>query len=265
MSKNKGKLPRANKDLGQHFLRDQNVIFDICDDFKDDAEAIIEIGPGPGILTQHLAQHSQPFQVIEKDQRFPEYLKKFIGEDQINLTDALDVDYCEFFKEKEFDQKKIWLVSNLPYNVGSPLLVKFLQVSDIKYMTLMFQKEVAEKVYKTMGSLMSLSANYFDVKLLCKVPPGAFQPPPKVESAVVTMVRKENPVVPLEEFRDYEKFLRKLYQFKRKQVGKVLKTSFDTEKIEAALEEAGLKRTDRAETFNLEEVQLLYKLLEKRD
>jgi 16S rRNA (adenine1518-N6/adenine1519-N6)-dimethyltransferase len=263
MSKNK--LPRANKDLGQHFLRDQNVIFNICDDFKDEAEAILEIGPGPGILTQHLAQHPQPFHVIEKDKRFPEYLKKFIKEEQINLTDALDVNYQEFLKEKEIDDKKVWLVSNLPYNVGSPLLVKFLQVPEIKYMTLMFQKEVAEKVYKTMSSLMSLSTNYFDVKLLCKVPAGAFQPPPKVESAVITMVRKENPVVPLEDFLKYEKFLRKIYQFKRKQVGKVLKSSFEIEAIESALEQAGAKRTDRAETFNLEQIQLLYKLLEKRD
>ncbi len=263
MSKNK--LPRANKDLGQHFLRDQNVIFKICDDFKDDADAILEIGPGPGILTQHLAQHPQDFHVIEKDRRFPALLEKFIKPEQINLTDALDVDYHEFLKEKEIDQKKVWLVSNLPYNVGSPLLVKFLQIQDIQYMTLMFQKEVAEKVYKIMGSLMALSTNYFEIKLLCKVPAGAFQPPPKVESAVITMVRRENPVVPLVEFRKYEKFLRKLYQFKRKQVGKVLKTSFQMEEIEAALEKVGLKRTDRAETFNLEEVQLLYKLLEKKD
>ena len=255
-------LPWANKNLGQHFLRDAKVIESICNDFAEEAEAILEIGPGPGILTEHLAKHPLPFQVIEKDRRFPEYLSQFISEDQINIQDAMKVYFEQFFEEKKFSGKKVWLVSNLPYNVGTPLLVSFLQAPTIKYMTLMFQKEVANKVYTTKSSLMCLCQTFFEAKLHCNVPPGAFQPPPKVDSAVVSLVRRENPAVPLEEFRKYEKFLRKLYQMKRKQVGKVLKPYYEQEFLESCLAKADAKRTDRAEIFNLEQVQLLYKLLE---
>lgn len=258
------KLPWANKNLGQHFLTDNKIIEAICKDFAEEAEAILEIGPGPGILTEHLAKHPLPFQVIEKDRRFPEYLTQFISEDQINIEDAMKVYLEKFFEEKDFLGKKVWLVSNLPYNVGTPLLVSFLQAPTVKYMTLMFQKEVALKVYKTTSSLLCLCQTYFESDLLCNVPPEAFQPPPRVDSAVVRLVRRENPAIPLEDFRKFEKFLRKLYQMKRKQVGKVLKPYYDQEFLLSCLEKAGAKRTDRAEIFNLEQVQLLYKLLEEQ-
>ena len=78
-------LPTADKSLGQHFLRDQKVINQITDDFVNEAEALIEIGPGPGILTKFLAQHKIPYHVIEKDPRFPELLKEFIPEENIHL------------------------------------------------------------------------------------------------------------------------------------------------------------------------------------
>ena len=261
-------LPKANKDLGQHFLRDQNIIKKITEDFKDRAEAIVEVGPGPGILTEHLARHQLPFQVIEKDERFPEYLRKYIGDEQITLQDGLTIDFGQWIAEKNLPGEKIWMVSNLPYNVGTPLFVNFLQVPQIEFMTLMFQKEVADKVIafttrkgKEMGSLMALAQNYFDVKLLCKVPPGAFSPPPKVDSAVISLVRKKVPAIPLERFSEYEKFLREMFQFKRKQIGKIMKAHTPVEKLMPAFEKAGIKPTDRAETFNLEQIQLLFKEL----
>jgi 16S rRNA (adenine1518-N6/adenine1519-N6)-dimethyltransferase len=262
------RLPKADKKLGQHFLISGEVINSITENFKDQAEAMVEVGPGPGILTEYLAKHDLPFHVIEKDKRFPELLSKFIKEDQITSDDALDIDLNAFFKEKEVSGKKIWLVSNLPYNVGSLLLINFIQASDIKYMTLMFQKEVADKVVnfvgkkkKSMGSLLCLSQTYFDVEVLCQAPPSAFEPPPKVDSTVISFVRKENPVIPLEEFLKFESFLRKLFKFKRKQVGGVLKSFYPAEKMESAFAEVGVKRTDRAEIFELETIQKLYEIL----
>lgn len=264
-------LPKADKSLGQHFLRDQNVIRNICHDFKTSnmkPEAILEIGPGPGILTEFLAERSKeenlPFYVIEKDTRFPEYLKQFISDDQITITDALEVNLSEFFKEKKIADKNVWLVSNLPYNVGSPLLINFLQAPEIKLMTLMFQKEVADKVHpfatkkNFMGSLHALSAVYFDMDLLCKVPPGAFNPPPKVDSAVLTMKRKEVPLIPLSEFRKFESFLRKVFSNKRKQLGGLLKAYYPIDKIEQLFNENNIALTVRAEALSLEEILALY-------
>jgi 16S rRNA (adenine1518-N6/adenine1519-N6)-dimethyltransferase len=260
------KLPWANKDLGQHFLKDTKIITAITDDFKDEAKNIIEIGPGPGILTEHLANHELPFHVIEKDDRMIEYLQDIVKEGNINFTDALQVNYSEFIKERGLDEN-LWLVSNLPYNVSTPLLLMFLQTPEIKYMTLMFQKEVADKVFpfatkkNFMGSLMSLSLTYFEADLLCKAPPGAFIPPPKVDSAVITFKRRENPVIPLSEFKKFEKFLRALFQFKRKQIGKGLKAYASKEKLEVALAEIGHPITVRAEALQLEDIQKLYTLL----
>jgi 16S rRNA (adenine1518-N6/adenine1519-N6)-dimethyltransferase len=266
-------LPTADKSLGQHFLKDQNVIKRITSDFDGIIEAAVEIGPGPGILTESLAERATkdnlPFFVIEKDERFPEYLRQFITNDQITLTDALAVNLQDFFAEKGILGKKIWLVSNLPYNISTPLLVNFLQAPDIRFMTLMFQKEVADKVFpfattrNFMGSLHALSMAFFDCELLLKVPPGAFNPPPKVDSAVLTMKRKENPLVPLSEFNQYEKFLRKLFAQKRKQLGGLLKSSFDQALIAKSFEELSIPLTIRAEALTLDQVIDLYRKLKK--
>ena len=261
-------LPLANKSLGQHFLKDQTVIKKITSDFSGCAEAIVEIGPGPGILTESLAlrakEENLPFFVIEKDDRFPEYLRQFIDDAQITMTDALAVNLSAFFAEKKIADKKIWLVSNLPYNISTPLLINFLKAPEIKFMTLMFQKEVADKVFpfsttkNFMGSLHALSLCYFDCELLLKVPPGAFSPPPKVDSAVLTMKRKETPLVPLEEFAVFEKFLRLLFAQKRKQLGGLLKSSFPLEIIESSFSALSIPLTIRAEALTLEQVIALY-------
>lgn len=258
-------LPSADKSLGQHFLRDQAVIDKITEDFKGQADALLEIGPGPGILTKFLAKQKLPFHVIEKDTRFPELLKAFIPEENIHLLDALKCDYQSFFDEREWSDKKVWLVSNLPYNVGSPIFVKAMQVNTIKMMTLMFQREVADKIIaidtrkgKSMNSLMALSQTYFNVSLLCKVPPGAFSPPPKVESAVVSLERIEAPVIPLADFRRLESFLRGIFQFKRKQLGKVLSGVTSKEIAAQTLEKLGLERNIRAESLELEVLQNIY-------
>ena len=204
-------LPRANKNLGQHFLKDQSVINKICNDFSDEAQLIYEVGPGPGILTKHLTNHELPFEVFEKDDRFPELLADWVKPEDIHLCDATTIDFQKHQDESIHKGKKTWLVSNLPYNVGVPLLMNFIRSPNIKYMTLMLQKEVGLKIrpdtnkkkFKDMSSLMALTQNYFDVKTLCLVPPGAFIPPPKVDSIVISLKRLESPVIALEQIDSY--------------------------------------------------------------
>jgi 16S rRNA (adenine1518-N6/adenine1519-N6)-dimethyltransferase len=262
-------LPSPDKSLGQHFLREPNIIHEICSNFKDQAEAILEIGPGPGILTEHLAHHQVPFLVIEKDERFPPYLEQFISPAQITIADALKVNLSQFLLEKNLLNKKTWLVSNLPYNVGSPLLINFLQTPELKFMTLMFQKEVADKVFpfattkNFMNSLLVLSQSYFECELLCKVPPGAFSPPPKVESAVLSMIRREVPLVPLSEFKTLEIFLRLVFAHKRKQLGGILKSAYELKKIETIFQEENILLTVRAEALSLDQILALYRKFKK--
>ncbi len=256
-------LPRADKRLGQHFLRDAHIIEMITSDHQDGDHAILEIGPGPAVLTPHLAKRGRPFAVIEMDTRFEELLRPIT--DNIHIGDALDVDLNEFIATT-FPGKEVLLVSNLPYNVSVPLLTKFIETPAITRMTLMFQKEVADKVYRegknAMGSLMALTCAYFEVKPLCKVPPGAFIPPPKVDSAVISLKRREKPLIAFEQMKQYEKFLRLFFAQKRKQLGSVLKSSYDITKVEAALAQIGHDRTIRAEALNLNDVIQLFNSLE---
>ncbi|RPJ76306.1 MAG: 16S rRNA (adenine(1518)-N(6)/adenine(1519)-N(6))-dimethyltransferase, partial [Alphaproteobacteria bacterium] len=97
--------------------------------------------------------------------------------------------------------------------------------------------------------------------LLTKVPPGAFAPPPKVDSAVLTMVRRDEPFVPLSEFRTFEKFLRQMFSQKRKQIGGVLKSYYPTEKIQESFAALGIPLTLRAEALTLEQSLDLYRKL----
>lgn len=260
------KLPFADKNLGQHFLINPNIIQKITEDFKELADWIIEIGPGPGILTKHLALHKLPFYVIDKDPRFKELLEEFVIKEQIFIEDALDFPLQEKLNQWFSSETKGWLVSNLPYNVSSPLLIKFLPIEPLKFMTLMFQKEVADKVIASenkneMNSLKALSSTYFEVSLLCKVSPGSFQPPPKVQSSVLSFKRRENPVIELSEFYKFEKFLRQLFSQRRKQSQSVLKKYYSREKIDRAFQKLDLSPTLRAETFNLAQIHILYKEL----
>ncbi len=207
---------------------------------------------------------------MEKDPRFEEYLTPYLSHQQITFADALTIDWEQYLKDRGLENKKIWMVSNLPYNVSVPLTIAFLQVPQIKWMTLMYQKEVAEKIIiidqskkNSMGSLMALCQNYFNCQLLCKVAPGAFSPPPKVDSAVVSFERRAQPQVGLSQFRHFEKFLRLVFSQKRKQLGSVLKSNYSADKLAKGLADCQIERTIRSEAFDHSQVIALYRALEK--
>ena len=257
-------LPRADKKLGQHFLRDQKVIEAITCDHGDGDFAILEVGPGPAVLTPHLAKRGKPLAVIEMDGRFEEALRTITP--NVYIGDALEVN-LELFLKETFGSKEVLLVSNLPYNVSVPLLTKFIATPAITRMTLMFQKEVADKVFNQerngLGSLMALTCAYFAVKPLCKVSPGAFVPPPKVDSAVISLERLKEPFIPMDQMNRYESFLRLFFSQKRKQLGSVLKSRYSSEQIHEALQTVGHDRTIRAEALTFPDVLKIYQYLEQ--
>lgn len=255
---------KADKNLGQHFLRDKNIINKICSDHSDEYDIIIEVGPGPGALTENLSTINKPLFLIEKDERFIEHLSSLTPCENIFNEDALKFNWEDFIKKNQLESKKIWLVSNLPYNVGTVLFTQFLQVPQIKMMTLMFQKEVGDKTYfrdikNEMCGLLFLSLNYFESKQLVRVPPGAFSPPPKVNSNVVTYKRNESPDIAIQRYSQLNNFTRELFSQKRKQLGSVLK-KYKVLQTQSRIE---LKR--RAETLSYDEVLYLFNFLDKND
>jgi len=160
--------------------------------------------------------------------------------------------------------KSIWLVSNLPYNISVPLTLAFLKIPVITHMTLMYQKEVAQKIFpndprNAMGSLHVLCSSQFQIKHVVYAPPGAFIPPPKVDSQVLGFKRKSRPEIELSQFDEFEKFLRLVFAQRRKQLGGILKNEWGPERTQERLEAAGINPQIRAEALTYEQVLKLFK------
>jgi 16S rRNA (adenine1518-N6/adenine1519-N6)-dimethyltransferase len=184
----------ADKRFGQHFLLDLNVtrkIARLAGPF--DGDVVIEVGPGPGGLTRALLETDAATVIaIEKDSRFIPLLEELRAASEDRLTvieaDALKVDELALL-----DGRTGHLVSNLPYNVGTPLLIKWLTVTwRPRSLTLMFQKEVADRIAAQAGSdaygrLSVIAQAVCEARVVMDLPARAFTPPPKVASAVVRL------------------------------------------------------------------------------
>jgi 16S rRNA (adenine1518-N6/adenine1519-N6)-dimethyltransferase len=256
------KFPEANKSFGQHFLNSPTVINKITSPLPTGIDAIVEIGPGPAVLTPHLANYHLPLYVIEMDERFVEILTPIVGADHIYRQDALLFDWESFLNKHDY--KSIWLVSNLPYNVSVPLTTSFLRIPEIKHMTLMYQKEVAQKILpndprNAMGSLHALTLSQFELKHVVYAPPGAFVPPPKVDSQVLGFKRKEKPEIQLTQIDEFEKYLRLIFSQKRKQLGGILKNQWGEEETKRKLQLAEIDSKVRAEALTYAQVLKLFR------
>ncbi|MBY0515808.1 MAG: 16S rRNA (adenine(1518)-N(6)/adenine(1519)-N(6))-dimethyltransferase RsmA, partial [Bacteriovoracaceae bacterium] len=246
-----------------HFLHSPHVIKSITEDRPENCDAIIEVGPGPAVLTPYLVKHGLPVYAFEMDKRFKEILEGVIPHDHLVMADALTVDWNEFLLER--GHKRAWLVSNLPYNISVPLTLSFMKCSSIIQMTLMYQKEVAEKFLpkpgkNTMSSLHALAEIFFKTSRLCDVPPGAFQPPPKVMSQVLSFKRKIESTLPLEEWSSIELFFRLMFQNRRKQLKGILKERMGEESLKTLFAELKVPESVRAEALTFEQVIKLYQL-----
>jgi 16S rRNA (adenine1518-N6/adenine1519-N6)-dimethyltransferase len=256
-----GRFPTANKSFGQHFLASPTVISKITAPLPEATEAIVEVGPGPAVLTPRLAEYGLPTFVIEMDERFVELLAPIVGAERVFRQDALLFDWPGFLGKEKLSS--VWLVSNLPYNVSVPLTLSFLRIPAITSMTLMYQKEVAEKILpkdlrNSMGSLHVLCRTQFELSHVVYAPPGAFVPPPKVDSQVLHFQRKEVPDVQLSQIDEFEAMLRLVFGQRRKQLGGILKKEWGAEKTLKSLDHAGLDAQIRAESISYEQVLKLF-------
>ncbi|WP_370931116.1 16S rRNA (adenine(1518)-N(6)/adenine(1519)-N(6))-dimethyltransferase RsmA [Bartonella sp. DGB1] len=249
----------AEKSLGQNFLLDTNLINKITSQAGNiEGETIIEIGPGPGGLTRSILQKNpQHLIVIERDKRCIPILEEISAAYPNKLTiisaDALTVNF-EQLAQNCANKPKI--IANLPYNIGTQLLVNWLLTSDChafyKDMTLMFQKEVAERITAKVNTekygRLSLLANWKTINKIClTLPPSAFTPPPKVNSAVVFLKPKENPIAV--DAKIFDKIVKMAFGQKRKMLRQSLK-SINANDI---LPKLNIDPQRRAETLTLEE------------
>lgn len=248
----------AKKSLGQNFLLDLNLTSKIARTAGDLTNShVVEIGPGPGGLTRAiLAQNPKHLTVIERDHRclnaLAEISAHYPGKMTIIEGDALTVDYAEVTKDEPAK-----LIANLPYNVATPLLIGWLQTDPwppwYQSMTLMFQREVAERIVAAPGDrhygrlgIMTGWRTYANI--MFDIDPRAFTPPPKVVSSVVHLTPRPSPLAC--DLTKLEKVTATAFQKRRKMLRQSLKSLFD-DPI-AILEECEIDPTARAETLEIE-------------
>ncbi|MEH6675915.1 16S rRNA (adenine(1518)-N(6)/adenine(1519)-N(6))-dimethyltransferase RsmA [Phenylobacterium sp.] len=255
----------ADKGLGQHFLLDLNITRKIARLAGPlEGLSVIEVGPGPGGLTRALLETGATVTVIEKDARFLPLLNELSdvseGKLRIVMGDALKADEAELAANQP-----VPIVANLPYNVGTALLIKWLTGTyRPASMTLMFQKEVAERIVarpgdEAYGRLAVIAQATAKAKIVMEAPGRAFTPPPKVDSAVVRLdpheIRPPEPVLSA-----LEQVTQAAFGQRRKMLRSSLKVLGGAELCEAA----GIDPSRRAETLALEEfLSLANKLLER--
>lgn len=190
-------IMKAKKSFGQHFLNSEDVASRIASSFsqKDALTALLEVGPGKGVLTKYLVKMPVEFLAVEADADMVGYLAHYLPETEGKIIQA---DFLKLPLDDLFDRKPFGLIGNFPYNISSQILIKMLQHRDqIPEMVGMFQKELAERVIagpgsKTYGVISVLVQAYYRCEYLFTVQPGSFSPPPKVKSGVIRLNRIEN-------------------------------------------------------------------------
>lgn len=249
----------ARKSLGQNFLLDLNLTAKIARQAGDlSACDVLEIGPGPGGLTRGLlSEGARHVLAIEKDTRCLPALEEIAeatpGRLRVLNADALDINPLQYLTPP------IRVVANLPYNVGTELFIRWMTPPDWppfwQSLTLMFQREVAERIVaqpgsKAYGRLALLAQWRATPRIVMQLPPAAFTPPPKVSSAVVHLTALPEPRFPADP-KTLEHLVARAFNQRRKMMRAALRGMVPD--LEDRLAEAGIAPTDRAETVSLEQ------------
>lgn len=186
---------KAKKSYGQHFLTNENFAQRIADSLVQPHTRVLEVGPGKGMLTKYLLEKPVELKVVEADHDMVEYLQKFYPQLGNNI---LEGDFIKAKLDEVFDNQPFVLIGNFPYNISSQIVFKMVEYRHlISEMVGMFQKEMAERIIappggKDYGVISVLTQAFYEGKMLFNVSKGNFNPPPKVESAVIRLTRKEN-------------------------------------------------------------------------
>ena len=208
------------KRFGQNFLVDNNILLKISNLIKSENLNILEIGPGNGLLTDKvILKKPSQLTLVEIDKDLINYLKeKYLGEEYIEIINANILDM-------RLDNKYELIISNLPYNISSQVLVKLaLLKNSANQLVLMFQKEFAQRLLeKNINSINSLIRCFYNIKLEFHVSKNCFRPIPKVNSSILTFSKKDKKLLKNDEINDFIIFKRNLFSFKRKSLKNLLK------------------------------------------
>lgn len=265
-----GRLPRAKRSLGQNFLVDGNLqrkIVAALDAAPDDR--VLEIGPGPGALTDHLAGRVADLVLIELDTDLAATLEQRYadrGDVRVWTEDVLEVD----LSERVPDWGSVKVIGNIPYNITTPILFHLLERPRPAEILLMVQREVADRIVAPpggdgYGALSVGVQSVADAEMLFGVPRRAFRPSPNVDSAILRIVPHDPPRLTLEEERRLRRLTRAVFQWRRKQMQKTLRDHPDLGVPRAEVRRIGqeVDLTRRPETFSPDELLSLSEALDR--
>jgi 16S rRNA (adenine1518-N6/adenine1519-N6)-dimethyltransferase len=258
------------KRWGQHFLVDRNILNKVIRTAqvgKDDV--ILEIGPGLGEMTLALARQAKKVIAVEIDPKLTEILKeklKCYPNVEVTQRDILKADFSQFLGK---EGQPIKVVANLPYQISTPILFRFIDSKRIfSTLTLMLQREVAERMValpgrKEYGPLSIFVQSASSPSICFFIKPSAFFPPPKVESAVVHMVWKERPIVEPKDEDWFKRIVRACFGYRRKTLLNALKHSALPlpKELEKRMGKIGIDPRRRPETLRIQEFTRLSEVL----
>ena len=252
----------ARKRFGQNFLQDSRIIADIVQAVRPQpADTVVEIGPGLGAITEPLAAKLDCLHVCEIDRDIIGYLKTrpYAGKLVIHEGDVLQFDFASVPGRKK-------IVGNLPYNISTPLLFHLSRYADeVEDMHFMLQKEVVERMVAEPGSndfgrLSVMLQYFFEMEKLLDVPPEAFSPAPKVDSAVVRLIPAKHRIGQAQDFEQFTALVKQAFHQRRKTIRNNLKGLADDEDLQAA----GISPQERAEHIAPEKYVALANLLAQK-
>ena len=254
------------KSFGQNFLTDTNILQKIVDTAEIDKNVnVIEIGPGIGALTEFLAENAAEVMAFEIDDRLVPILADTLRDfDNVTVVnqDILKVDLAQYIAEFKNPDLPIKVVANLPYYITTPILMHLIE-SGIPFseFVVMMQKEVADRISaqpntKAYGSLSIAVQYYMTAKVAFIVPRTVFVPAPNVDSAILKMVRREQPAVEVQDEKFFFKVTKTSFGHRRKTLWNNLTSYFGKSeevktKLERALEKANLVANVRGEALDL--------------
>jgi len=254
---------RPKKHLGQHFVTDPHILHRIVDtaDLKSQ-DVAVEIGSGNGSLTALLALKAKKVYAIEIDSSLISILKsRFSGDERVEIIeiDALQIDYVALSRQAG---TKLKVVANLPYEISSPILFRFFEEREsFSLLVLMLQKEVAKRLVagpgsKDYGPFGLWARLYTEARVIFPVPPRAFHPPPKIDSAVVRLEILSQPRIAVRHEEALRNVVRSAFMYRRKMLANALKmggySHLPLAKIHEILAKAGIDPKTRGETLSLE-------------
>jgi 16S rRNA (adenine1518-N6/adenine1519-N6)-dimethyltransferase len=259
-----------SKSLGQNFLIDENILHKIVLGAEiTDKDRVLEIGPGVGTLTRALALRAADVTAVEIDSALLPILNETLNDfSNIRIIhgDILKLDLTKLVQDI-FQGQTFKVVANLPYYITTPIIMRFLEEEQpFSSITVMIQKEVAERMAakpgtKEYGALSAAVQFFTQPRIIGKVPATVFMPPPKVDSIVITLERRDEPAVAVDNRQDFFRVVKAVFSQRRKTLLNTLYSAklvdLDKDGLREKIQSLGIDPQRRGETLSLEELARL--------